>query len=301
MPQPLTLIVNVFKFFDRKDLEIVSTSAKHANRIVRKHFPSKPYRFLKDVTLKIYRHSGKFTDGLAVELENHSTGYFALESMRPYLSQFVRFRETELFVKECSYTPEDMTILASISHVWSGRSLWLRIRGNEVCGNLKSVMNFPNNISHSLHNILTNDAIFSSRCLELYDASRFVSLHDYSRIYTVDVLFLKSFQNDHLNIGTFLALIEHKPQFPESKSVFVLDISFSSASTPCPFQLVIIDDESNGENEEFRMENETTHEVLQLKNIEKDSLFVTKLCEHCNFEFDAEINEQIILIERSRL
>ncbi|KAI1711797.1 hypothetical protein Ddc_12720 [Ditylenchus destructor] len=255
MPQPLTLIVNVFKFFDRKDLEIVSTSAKHANRIVRKHFPSKPYRFLNDVTLEIYRYSGKFTDGLAVVLENHSTGYRALESMRPYLSQFVRFKETILVVEECLYTPEDMTILDSISHVWSGRSLWL------CAEQLEDPINFPNNISDSLHNILTNDAIFSKT------------------VFVVD-------------ISTF-----------ETRVAEVTDAirkSFSSASTPCPFQLVIIDYDEDY-NEEFRFENETTHEVLRLMNAEKDSLFVTKFCEHCDYEFEAGINEQIILIERSRV
>ncbi|KAI1700027.1 hypothetical protein DdX_16966 [Ditylenchus destructor] len=278
MPPPLTFIVNVFNFLDRNDLEIVSNTGNYVNRIVRKHFPSKPYRFLNDVTMEICRDEDGLTFSLkkyaddessgSQDAENQSTGYlyldpyknewmdehkyFALEIMRPYLSQFVRFGKAYLFCEEHPYTTEDMTILASISHVWSGRSLWLCVRWKGKESQLEPPMNFRNNASNSLHNILSNDAIFSARCLELHDAAQFVSLQDYSRVYTVDVLLLKSYNDEPLNIGTLLALIEHKPQFPESKTVFVVDIStfetreaeviresFSSASTPCPFQLVI--------------------------------------------------------------
>ncbi|KAI1714659.1 replicase polyprotein 1a [Ditylenchus destructor] len=474
MPPPLTFIVNVFKFFDRKDLEIISKTGKYVNRIVRKHFPSKPYRFLNDVSIDISQGEGglgilftkyvedessgslyeeiqsfgsqdaeiqssgsqdaenqssgsqdaEIQSSGSQDAENQSSGsqdaenqssgsqdaenqssgsqdaenqssgsqdaenqssgsqiaenqssggqdaenqssggqdaenqssgshdaenqssgsqdaddessenqdtgalylnpyknewvvdyeYCALEVMRPFLSQFVRFKDAQLFCDEHPYTPEDMTILASISHVWSGRYLLLSVNWKGIESHLEPPMNFRDNVSNSLHNILSNDAIFSSRCLKLHAAAKFVSLHDYYRIYTLDVLLLTSYNDEHLNISALLALIKHKPQFPESKTLFVVDIltfetqeaevtdairkSFSSASTPCPFQLVIVDDESNGESEEFRLENGTTREVLQLKNVKKDSVLVTKICEISkHVEFYAKFS----LIERSR-
>ncbi|KAI1717597.1 hypothetical protein Ddc_09754 [Ditylenchus destructor] len=325
MAPPLTFIVNVFKFFDRNDLEIVSTSGEYVNRIVRKHFASKPYRFLNDVTLTILRDKDGLGLVLGKDAENQSSGnqnqlpgdlffdpnknewadgwkYFGLDIMRPYLTNFVRFGTTELLCREHSYTPDDVTILASLSHLWSGRSLSLSIRWD-------AEVNFRNNASNSIRNILTDDAIFSCRCLEFHDIAQFVSLHDYYRVYTTDVLLLKSYNDEHLNIKALLALIKHKPQFPESKTVFVVDLStfetekyevtdaicegFSTASTPSPFQLMII---AYSESEEFRLENRTTREVLQLTNIKKDSLIVTKFFEICN---DEEFPDRFTLIERS--
>ncbi|KAI1715834.1 major facilitator superfamily domain-containing protein 8 [Ditylenchus destructor] len=328
MAPPLTFIVNVFKFFDRNDLEIVSTSGEYVNRIVRKHFASKPYRFLNDVTLTILRDEDGLVLLLGKDAVNQSSGiqnaenqypavlyfdpnknewadgrvYFDLDIMRPYLTNFVRFGETNLLCHKRSFTPDDVTILASLSHLWSGRSLSLSIH-------LDAQVNFRKNATNSIRNVLTDDAIFSCRCFELHDIAQFVSLHNYYRIYTIDVLLLKSYNDEHLNIKALLALIKHKPQFPESKTVFVVDLStfeteddevtdairesFSTASTPSPFQLMIID---YSESEEFRLENGTTREVLQLTNIKKDSLFVTKFFEICN---DEEFPDRFTLIERS--
>ncbi|KAI1713813.1 halomucin [Ditylenchus destructor] len=445
MSLPLPIIVNIFDFLDRKDLGIMSTTNKFMNRIVREHFPSKPYRLLNDVRLEICRDENEliitlfsekyiegessenhgWKDGLETSMglesgwmivfrnqcggwacshwikagsedfqknqdaedgssesqdaedessenqdamdessenqdaedgssENQdamdeSSGsqdsedesserqnakkqfsirlyfnpdrnewlkencYFPLETMRPYLSQFVRVDEAILFCDEYSYTPEDMTMLASISHLWSGRLLWLSVRDIGIESQPELEMNFRNNVSSSIHNILSNEAIFSSRYLELYEFSQFVSLHDYSRVYTLDMLLLKIYICPiPLNIEVLLALIEHKSQFPESKTLFVLDIStfetreaevtdairknFSSASTTCPFQLVIMDDDNSEGSDEFRLENGTTREVLQLKIIKKDSSIATKILElPCDYE-----TEKFILIERSR-
>ncbi|KAI1712252.1 hypothetical protein DdX_09804 [Ditylenchus destructor] len=64
MPAPLTLIVNTFAFFDRDGLEILTSTDNFVKRIVRKHFPSKPYYFMDDVYLDIEREE----DGLSMVL-----------------------------------------------------------------------------------------------------------------------------------------------------------------------------------------------------------------------------------------
>ncbi|KAI1712228.1 vacuolar sorting protein 39 domain 1 domain-containing protein [Ditylenchus destructor] len=164
-------------------------------------------------------HSSEWLDKMA--------GY-SVEAMRPYLKQFVRVKETILrFNFKYAFTPEDMSILASLSHVWSGRYLWLIVRDKND-SQVANDLNFRNDALTSIQNLLSNDAIFSCRCLDLYDDTQLVSLHDYSRIYTVDIIFLCNVEGLPLNIGALLALIERKSQFPRSKTEFVVDITKDS-------------------------------------------------------------------------
>ncbi|KAI1694757.1 hypothetical protein DdX_19950 [Ditylenchus destructor] len=336
MPPPLTLIVNIFTFFDRNGLEMLAKADDFVKRIVQKHFPSKPYYFMDDVTLEIFRCQDAMAIALTTPKESEDVNpanpsyhltfnphrnewldegdCHSVEATRPYLNQFVRVQEAILFFDYVyAYTPEDMSILASLSHVWSGRSIWLLVTWDGNHSRLANDPNFRNNALTSIQNILSNDAIFSCRCLNLYDAAQLVSLQDYSRIYTVDVLLLQIFVCPiPLNIGALLALIERKSQFPKSKTVFVVDIStfdtrltevtdaicnsFSSSSTPFAFRLIILDDLENVPIEEFRLEKETTSEFLQLRQMSREES--AKIDEACNIEEPEAYKKYVI--ERSR-
>ncbi|KAI1725204.1 hypothetical protein Ddc_06494 [Ditylenchus destructor] len=302
MPSLLYLFVNILASFSRNELGVVSEVNRPLRQIVQHNFSSKPYRVLSDALLKIERMQ-RIVVSLQRTVENEFNGedepngelppmsfnpnttqwqhgemFVNVNAMRRHFAPFLRVQLVVFFCRQFTYTANDLTALASISHVWSGRYL-------SLAANLETEDNLRRIVLTSVRCILSNGLIYSARSLDLYGATPFVSLHDYPKIYATDVILLKVYRYGiPFNTEILLDLIQHKAQFPKSNTVFVVDNmsfstelsqiidairqNFSSASKPCSFKLITID---NLESKEFRIQNEKTKEVLQLKSITNDA------------------------------
>ncbi|KAI1704482.1 hypothetical protein DdX_14246 [Ditylenchus destructor] len=217
--------------------------------------------------------------------------------MRAFLAKHFRYRNIEILITEndtglLPYSPEQIVLLESISHIWSGHKLSLLDSADK-----------EHDID-SLKRIFGSSTILQCRpllhwkgyCTDETVATSLIASGVYlsSNLYSMHSIFFHC-----LKITDMLNLIHYKTAYPHSSTIFVLygghicgsdecdawcvknlgvfrkiKEEFMTSSVPCRlqvlFELDVYDEPMFGspkEQLEFRLENNCTKEVLQLKHI----------------------------------
>ncbi|KAI1713351.1 hypothetical protein Ddc_12006 [Ditylenchus destructor] len=229
--------------------------------------------------------------------QHHS---YPTHEMRPFLAKHLRYRNVEILITEndsClpSYSPEQIAVLESICHIWSGQKLSI----------LDTDYGDKDHNIDNLERIFGSSAILQCRPLrhwKVYCTCETVAtsllasgIYLSSNLYSLHSIFFSC-----LRITDLLNLVHYKTEYPHSNTIFVLyggqmsgeaacnawcvenigvfrkiKEEFLTSSVPCRLQVLFELDvhdvwdtqESPTKDLEFRLENSCTKEVLQLKYI----------------------------------
>ncbi|KAI1704845.1 hypothetical protein Ddc_16016 [Ditylenchus destructor] len=140
------LIYNVFRYFCRDELEIISNTSRFIQRLIEHKFPAHPFRVFDQ--LSICANEGddlklRLMNGYALLLQDHSnieefkerishseelddSTCLQVDEMQPFLGLNVRIKETIIWLlPRSSITPQHISAIEKISHLWTDRRLQL--------------------------------------------------------------------------------------------------------------------------------------------------------------------------------
>ncbi|KAI1714055.1 hypothetical protein Ddc_11618 [Ditylenchus destructor] len=305
-PQSETTLV--FTLSDINDLSNVVGKVREEttqviNEIIKRDFASKPLLLLDETIvpkirndyLQLCRPHLFFNPTLSewqyCDHDEECEHSYPLDEMRPFLANYIRFRKVRIHIDDLDlpfYTPEQVTLLESISHIWSGQVL--------------TIMDHWDYNNESIKRIFENSNIVQCRSLMYWKNSGVLSrnaplmdIHRCSHLYTLHAIYITWIRME----SNILNLTHFKTAYPQSDTIFVISkghsrfhsfesddfISmhdafetikkeFATSSTSCRLRVIIEIMFSSSifslpENFEFRLENNRTKEVLQLKRITK--------------------------------
>ncbi|KAI1707847.1 hypothetical protein Ddc_14612 [Ditylenchus destructor] len=144
------LLVNVFEYFDREDLEKLSTVSRLFEKVVRTEFLQHPFRVFNKLDIVTDTNGdiglGMRHDGIALEITSivppeanvaefkagltegfrHDVRYFSVRAMLPFMGKSVRFERTIIEVNSTLISQQSITAMENFAHLWTGRILELR-------------------------------------------------------------------------------------------------------------------------------------------------------------------------------
>ncbi|KAI1707168.1 hypothetical protein DdX_12544 [Ditylenchus destructor] len=202
--------------------------------------------------------------------------FYPIQEMRPLLAENVRIPHSFIIVNG-AFTIWHIEELESISHLWSGQRF---------------------DIQYCSHHI-SNDLMFQSskllRChiLDLDDLETTTQLHLYPLLYTLPWIHCH-----FVNTSEIVEIVREKARYPQSNTVFRLtgDLSameeaikiiredFLASSNPYGFEVILEVWGAEWSQLEFRVENNRTKEVLQLKKKKKKDYFYDPTENHFLFQ-----------------
>ncbi|KAI1723099.1 hypothetical protein Ddc_07294 [Ditylenchus destructor] len=299
MPPTLQLIYEVFCFFNRNELDYLTLSCRFIHAIISRHFSAKPYRYLRHAMLVAHRDSSGLTLHLEKWLEDDSSvsGYiyfnyaflqrewlpfdlqrYQLEILRPFFGEHLRIEFVKISIEGHPFAPEEVSTLASISHIWDGQIL--KISGySDIDEDGQNFMFNPVDLFFTTPNFL------GCRQVTLTDVAFFTPLKNYPIVFTLNVVVVEMFEHvvSHQMIMDF---IECKKSHPQSDTTLVLDIyrltdvsilvnefkkKFLSDSSTGAFRILFANNSKYDiYDDEFSLKNTNTDEVLQLRKISRN-------------------------------
>ncbi|KAI1691356.1 hypothetical protein DdX_21935 [Ditylenchus destructor] len=233
-----------------------------------------------------------------------------LPEMRPYLGESVRVKTAVLVVKEEAGLNRKLAAeIETVAHIWSDQELVIL----PITRYFTEAYRIKPYITDALIQQIANSGrIFQVRQLMISNPD--FSFKDYSELYSAKILIVVYFLPFKCpeNLLDFLQEPGAKPlvvlcfdfwKALTEASLFIDRIaqSFSSASTSSNFRLIIKYNNRDGSKllNKFCIENRTTNEVLQLKNIDENE--IVNNCGETFVNNTDRINSKYILVERSRL
>ncbi|KAI1706601.1 hypothetical protein Ddc_15232 [Ditylenchus destructor] len=277
---PNYVLLDVLKCMRRKGLAKIQGTDQLINEFIKRDFASKPLHIFDDHTVDptIRRNENnellfRFTRGPTEstnakcfvpsiqelqDCEGECCHYYPIEEMRPFMAKYIRYTKVWIYIDNVDnslppYTPEQITVLESISHIWTGQTLMI----SDL---------FEDSVDYNLKEMLGNSAILQCHSLSLSKAAIedeiksdiITELEQCAYLYTIPVIYF-------------------------SCPILENDIEFLTSSVPCSLRVIIeillsgssslvqYDSLASSEREffQFRLENNRTKEVLQLKQITK--------------------------------
>ncbi|KAI1696726.1 hypothetical protein Ddc_20181 [Ditylenchus destructor] len=313
-------MVDFLGFFTRDDFEkYLQLTCKRMNQLILAHFPSKPYRYLEDVTLDCnldfdmqlclskkadnrfsticwdpYKLQWKIIWGMDVEFS----------AMLPFLDKTVRVPKVNIWISDSTVmTEENIDKLKSLSHTWESAEV-----------EFTTAKYLKDNLM-SRAQLLSTAKLFRCRRFKCSYKDAMLPVWDYPEIYSVEAVevdFVPRAREGH--DPTFAAqLLENRALYPHSQTAFVFSEDkdryqpfitkiviqhirnkFTESDKAQSFQMIFAVSERfavlNGEMDEFRLENDRTREVLHLRLVNHNE--VSKY-----YEFDAKV--KYFVLERS--
>ncbi|KAI1706604.1 hypothetical protein Ddc_15235 [Ditylenchus destructor] len=276
---PKEVLLDVLKCMRRKGLAKIQDTAQLINNIIKRDFASKPLHIFDDTAyLTIRRNENnellvgflrETTDSTNAkcfvpsiqglqdcDTEGECGHCYPIDEMRPFLANYIRYTEVNIEIDNVDnglppYTPEQITVLESISHIWTGQML--RIYDY-----------FDNSIDYNLKGMLGSSAILQCHSLKLWkcpDEDETMSgiitdLQQCSYLYTIPVIYFSCpiLEND------ILRLIHYKAAYPQSDTTLVMYDGYISELNDDWLHWML------GALDTIK-ENNRTKEVLQLKQI----------------------------------
>ncbi|KAI1714053.1 hypothetical protein Ddc_11616 [Ditylenchus destructor] len=336
---PADVLLDILKCMNRDGLEKIHETTRVINDIIKRDFSSKPFRLLDDKTwprirrdrnknnvllLGIHRSNECFVPTIpgwqhchrhcVQECSRHS---YPIDEMRPFLSRYMRFSDVTIHIDEENdsalppYTPKQIALLESISHIWSGQMLSIVDLSVKTTESLKRMFG-------SLA-ILQCRALFHSKIRYVNIGSNLMDIYQSPNLYTLQAIYFSS----ALTKDGILSLTHYKAEHPQSSTIFVfhpcplhfdealeaIKKEFSASSTRCRLRMVIetvvLAQAPLPENLEFRLENSRTKEVLHLKRItkqeakEKFSVVLYEYSSIFSLPITDGVNGQALILERS--
>ncbi|KAI1714073.1 hypothetical protein Ddc_11637 [Ditylenchus destructor] len=254
----------ILRFLNRKELVEIQETSRVMNNLIKKDFASKPLRILDDIILRVNIKEGDLLLSVCRknscfvlntrQWQRHDYGrrnfyldtcehFYPFEVIRPFLSEHLRFKRTHIAIgSDSHYTPEHITLLESISHIWSEQKMKIRnvARSHHPQDSVGRIMN--SSIIQQCRMLTIFDKDCANR--DLFQCANLYSLRVVDYTYPIDhnrMMFLKSSSACRLQII----------------------IQYCLLGTPINVNL-------------FRLENSRTNEVLQLskmKNVEIKAKF----------------------------
>ncbi|KAI1700749.1 hypothetical protein Ddc_17947 [Ditylenchus destructor] len=307
-------LLEMLRFCSRDQLERHSIVSRQLKCLIAQNFQSTPYRVFDrlniscdktqytyalgqyvhdpnraDYNMKLFLGGKKCPSNTLLEKKG-----FSVNKMQRYFGKTVRVKQTTFSLRDDStaMNPKIEADMETIAHLWSGQIL------------------IP---------LLSPEMTSQVRVLTI--CSPDLSLKDYPMLYSANIFhayYTKQFKNP-TNLLYFLEDPRAKPitvincfRWNESVTLLIdlISQSFSSASIVSAFRLIIafnstIVHGSEVRVKEFRLENQTTNEFLQLKYVtEKEAI---KICgewiklDGQNWMMDETDVKRHILVQRSRL
>ncbi|KAI1705923.1 hypothetical protein DdX_13364 [Ditylenchus destructor] len=282
------------------------------NQLILTHFPSKPYRYLKDVTLTCNLNVNQRLRCMMMCLSKQTNGKrdwsksnvtnsnIAFSKMLPFLDKTVRVPKVKIWISQTTIMKqENIDQLKSLSHIWENAQVDF------------TTNRYTEEYLMSRAKLLSEAKFFRCRpfkclfwtvmlplCPEIYSLES-VEVNNFTSIYTI---------KDYLK--SIVQLVENRALYPNSQTTFVFsgnryEYATHHGSMPCitnellqnignklmesdkaqSFRIVFAIYEGSelpdGEMDEIRLENKRTREVLHLRRVIHNE--VAKYC-----EFDAK-------------
>ncbi|KAI1707623.1 hypothetical protein Ddc_14718 [Ditylenchus destructor] len=291
MMLPAYVLLDILKCMNREDLLKIQETTRVINDIIRHDFASKPLRLFdvgselriqrnenNELRLRIRAPNGRFAPTIPGCQEcvqrpqrcpQHS---HSIDEMRPFLANYMRYRRVEIHLwtqdfRITTYTPEQVTLLESISHIWRGQTL-----------------SFDHSSRSSLQTILRNSTLLHCRRLEIYCVYSSELFRQHPNLYTVPIIYFSMcFTENHI-----LDIIRKKSNFPQSETLFVIiaglnpDVvqttfettikEFLKSAYPCRLKMIIQTTAPSigfTRSSYYRAENNRTKEVMELRCVTK--------------------------------
>ncbi|KAI1696235.1 hypothetical protein Ddc_20595 [Ditylenchus destructor] len=293
-------MVDFLGFFTRGDLEkYLQLTCNRMNQLILAHFPSKPYRYLEDVTLDC-----NLDRGMQLCLSKTANNRISTVCWDPYKLQWKIFRV--MYVEFSAMLPFlDKTVRVPKVDIWIDD---------------KTIMTEAPYLKENLMSraqMLSTAKLFRCRRFKCSYKDVMLPLWDYPEIYsmeTVEVNFVPLEREGH--DPTFAAqLVENRALYPHSQTTFAFSENkdryqpfitkiviqhicnkFTESDKAQSFQMIFAVSERfavlNGEMDEFCLENKRTREVLHLRRVNHSE--VSKY-----YEFDAKV--KYFVLERCRI
>ncbi|KAI1707167.1 hypothetical protein DdX_12543 [Ditylenchus destructor] len=289
------LLLDILKFMGRDQLESLQIVSRVLNNMIRQNFASGPYRIPRHNNIDAWL-AIEFKDGMMNSSNLHlmlSTGdsdcfyfdprtriwnafddigdpeghFYPIQEMRPLIAEIVRIPYSVIFVTS-AFTIWHIEELESISHLWSGQRFDIQYHPCD-------------------HYEISIDLMFQSskllRChtLDFYDQET-TQLHLYPLLYTVPCIRCQCVSSSKI-----VEIVRGKALYPQSNTVFrlrsqfwavkeatrIIREDFLVSSNPYGFEVILEVFKNKKSQLEFRVENNRTKEVLQLKKKKKDYFY----------------------------
>ncbi|KAI1707278.1 hypothetical protein Ddc_14935 [Ditylenchus destructor] len=300
---PYWCILDILKYFSRNHLECIQITNRMLNDIVSRNFVSHPFRVLPGTVARVQIRYGKLALSIrkynrcfAPHFQNWNLcrqwceHFYSVNVMLPFLSKSVCFGLTEISINDRNiftpYSADHIATLESISHLWDSKDL-------KIC-------DFSESDSTSLR-LMLESSLLQCRILHIQDDRRRISLFENPGTYALYAVDLMS--QLPISLYEMLQLVQEKTYYPNSDTIFVfhcanesikaavekLKQKFLTSRVHCRLRL-IIRSSSPKDIFEFRLQNNRTNEMLELKHISKNK---------AKDKFDVDLAvEQALLLER---
>ncbi|KAI1706085.1 hypothetical protein Ddc_15477 [Ditylenchus destructor] len=308
-------MVDFLGYFTRDDFEkYLQLTCKRMNQLILTHFHSKPYRYLDNVTLmcnldnnmELCLRKPFFVrwDPSARQWTD-SNRYIELSSMVPFLDKTVRVPKAWICQNNVM-TQENIDKLKSLSHIWENAQVEF------------TTFNLEKNLMSRVEK-LSEAKLFRCRHFKCSNKNDMLPLWDYPEIYSLKVVEIHFSSNvrEEYDLTPIIQLVENQALYPHSQTTLLFSGKRKGQVTHGGYLPLITNDVlqrignkllesdkaqsfriifpiyvgSNGEVEEFRLENNRTRKVLQLRRVTRK-----KVEEYCEFV----ANTKYFILEHSR-
>ncbi|KAI1704214.1 hypothetical protein Ddc_16252 [Ditylenchus destructor] len=283
---------DVLYYLNRDELERFTIVCRPLKNFIERYFHSKPYRVFSNLRIRggsyalfhknVDWHPNR--DGYSVQqflagqkfIVDKSKvywadrGFYSFVEMRPYLGPTIRIKNMTIYVGgRFTYNPEHIAEMEFISYLWSSGTIFIQNTYN----------NYIPLVAIDFQPILSSSTIM--KCHQLYMDNAYFSFKDYKALYAVDIIYVTY---HFIEIDDPIYNPSYWPQFLEQPGVKpvvslncmlrehinnVLDHlskTFSSAVSPNAFKIAFAEiDPEDGSLTEFRITNNTSGEILELK------------------------------------
>ncbi|KAI1712429.1 hypothetical protein DdX_09514 [Ditylenchus destructor] len=297
------LLSDVFKFFNREELEILEITSRSVLAIVKQDYPVKPFRVFSGLNIyigtkinltvilwnKFARLFQDFSNIAQFKAKQHDYANsgkcldFPIDEVRPFLGQTIRFEVTNIFLHHSRTNSQHIADIESVSHLWSGQ--YVCING-DYC---QFQMPIVPTLIHDCDLIFRSSVIINS-CRKLRIQNINIVFKSYPNLYNLEIVefsLLEDFDISPVNFVGFVEEIGHHKsnttvlfhtvsESQEKQFVEQIRQTFLTTREPLKFKAILVTHSSpnvagfNGESKlklPVEYVNGYTNGTLQMRSI----------------------------------
>ncbi|KAI1729873.1 GDA1/CD39 (nucleoside phosphatase) family domain-containing protein [Ditylenchus destructor] len=305
------IMLNTLQFFERDELEILSTSSRDVNRLINKAFTNGPLRVfdkldirtsdIGDLELSLWNGDALWRPNNPYNVELFKNGtpppdsmsedvtYAPLNKMIPYLGIDVRVKSTTIALT-AGFNQLSVMAIEKLNHIWTDRFLGAHVQYEDI--QYSEEIESPELRAEKCKLILNSSAIVK-QCKQLCISGIDLPFHEFPILYTLEIVKFAEVINlqsisptnlvefiegvrKHRSKTTICVYVSH---FSQTRYIEAVREVFAVAHEPSPFKIFFLEAMS-GESifSTFRDDNMITHETLEMKQItraDKDEMWKT--------------------------
>ncbi|KAI1709827.1 hypothetical protein Ddc_13725 [Ditylenchus destructor] len=297
------LLSDVFKFFNREELESLEINSRFILAIVKQNYATKPFRVFGGLNIyigtnnnltvilwnKFARLFQDFSNIAQFKAKQHDYANsgkcldFSIDEVRPFLGQTVRFEVTNIFLSHSRTNPQHIAEIESVAHLWTDQ--YVCING-DYCQFQTSMPIAPTPI-HDCDLIFRSSVIMNS-CRQLRIQNINMAFKSYPILYNLEVVefsLLEDFDISPVNFVGFVEEIGHNKsntvvlfhtvsESQEKQFVEQIRQTFLTTREPLKFKAILVTHSNvagfNGENKlklPVEYSNGHTNGTLQMRSM----------------------------------